>query len=344
MRKHIMSTISIALALVLILTACGGNTNVPTNADNPTGNISSKTIENLPPADLEETPIENFEYQYDPETQGIMIVSYKGSSIKVYIPEQIEDEPVTCIGDRAFMDSAVMSVYIPNSVKVIGTSAFFRCTGLIGSGAFAECTLLTNISIPNNITVIGDSAFRSCIRLTNITIPDSVTMIGEHAFQGCTGLTSITIPDSVTIIGRAAFIECTGLTDVTIGSGVTELNDVVFSKCTGLTNIAIPNSVTVIGSGTFVNCTALTSITIPDSVTEIGKVAFRGCIGLTNVTIPDSVTRIGYVNSVTPNYASQIGINEGAFDGCSNITVTYKGTAYSYENINKLYELFEPIE
>jgi uncharacterized repeat protein (TIGR02543 family) len=81
----------------------------------------------------------------------------------------------------------------------------------IGICAFAYCSSLTSITLPNSVTTIGASAFAYCSSLTSITIPDSVTTIGDGAFYGCTGLTSITIPNSVTSIGGNAFYS-TGLT------------------------------------------------------------------------------------------------------------------------------------
>ena len=71
----------------------------------------------------------------------------------------------------------------------------------IGYAAFASCTSLTNITIPDRVTTIDDYAFHNCTSLTSITIPDSVTSIGEGAFRNCRDLTSITIPDGVTSIG-----------------------------------------------------------------------------------------------------------------------------------------------
>ncbi len=77
----------------------------------------------------------------------------------------------------------------------------------IGDDAFAECSSLTSVAIPNSVTSIGGAAFYGCSSLTSVTIPNSVTSIGINAFLVCTGLNSITIPNSVTSIGSNAF-EC----------------------------------------------------------------------------------------------------------------------------------------
>ncbi len=55
--------------------------------------------------------------------------------------------------------------------------------------AFARCTSLTSVVIPNSVTSIG-RAFDSCINLTSITIPGSVNRINPLAFNR-SGLTSI---------------------------------------------------------------------------------------------------------------------------------------------------------
>lgn len=38
---------------------------------------------------MEETPVEYFYYKYDAETQGVEIIRYTGTSIKVRIPDEI---------------------------------------------------------------------------------------------------------------------------------------------------------------------------------------------------------------------------------------------------------------
>lgn len=82
----------------------------------------------------------------------------------------------------------------------------------IAGYAFADCINLTNIEIPNSVTVIADKAFINCTNLTNIEIPNSVTTIGYGTFSGCKNLNNIKIPNSVTYIGSEAFKDCNNLT------------------------------------------------------------------------------------------------------------------------------------
>ena len=52
----------------------------------------------------------------------------------------------------------------------------------ISSNAFALCTSLTNIIIPNSVTEIDTFAFSMCNSLKKLVIPDDVNFIGENAF------------------------------------------------------------------------------------------------------------------------------------------------------------------
>ena len=83
--------------------------------------------------------------------------------------------------------------------------------GAIPSSAFASCSALQSVTIPDSVTSIGNYAFGSCSALQSITIPDSVTSIGNMAFTHCYLLQSVTIPDSVTSIGYSAFKSCSSL-------------------------------------------------------------------------------------------------------------------------------------
>ena len=172
------------------------------------------------------------------------------------------------------------SVTIPATVTYNGTTYSITSIGVV---AFASCSSLTSVTIPNSVTSIGNEAFRYCEGLISVTIGNSVTSIGWGAFYGCSGLTSVTIPNSVTSIGDFAFRDCSSLTSVTIGNSVTSIGDYAFYKCSGLTSIIIPNSVTSIEGSAFEGCTSLTSVTIPNSVTSIGWRAFADCSGLKSI-------------------------------------------------------------
>jgi len=59
-------------------------------------------------------------------------------------------------------------------------------------------------NIKENTRIIADGAFAGCSGLSSITIPNSVTSIGWIAFFGCYSLKSVKVP-SHTKIGIAAF-------------------------------------------------------------------------------------------------------------------------------------------
>ena len=209
----------------------------------------------------------------------------------------------------------------------------------ISDNAFAYCTALTSVTIPNSVEIIGDQAFYGCTALTSVTIPRSVRSIGLNPFTNCSSLTSIVvdrdnsfydsrdncnaiitteynyliagcrntrIPSSVTSIGTVAFAGCSGLSSITIPSSVTSIGENAFSGCS-LTSVTLPSSITSIPNYSFSYCYNLTSVIIPEGVTSIGNDAFYGCQRLTSVTLPSSITSIG----------------KEAFYQCDNLTDVY---------------------
>lgn len=107
----------------------------------------------------------------------------------------------------------------------------------IGRFSFYGCSGLTNITLPNSISIIDDYAFEGCTGLKNIALPDSVTNIGINSFAYCTGITSVTIPDCVTCISYGAFKGCTGLKSITIPHTVRDIDYYAFEGCTNLKDV-----------------------------------------------------------------------------------------------------------
>ena len=133
-----------------------------------------------------------------------------------------------------------------------------------------------------NISAIGPYAFANCSKLSGVTLPNSVTSISYDAFYYCTSLKSITIPNSVTSIGSEAFKECRGLTHITIPGCI--IKEYAFQNCTGLQSVIIEEGAPGIGDtnssnfySPFSGCTALKTITIPSTVKAIGWSGFYNC-------------------------------------------------------------------
>ncbi len=143
--------------------------------------------------------------------------------------------------------------------------------------------------ISDGVTSIGNHAFASCSVLRELCIPESVTLIGSEAFVDCTALTEVIVPDGVTEIWTAAFGGCSSLTSVKLPDSLTEISPFIFESCP-ITEITLPSEAMYIGDGAFEDC-KLTSISIPSKVSTISAWAFCGC-PLTEVTVPENVEEI----------------------------------------------------
>lgn len=222
---------------------------------------------------------------------------------------------VTSLGKKAISQCRnIASITIGTGLNSIDREAFAGCVGIKkviikdiaawcqidfgdnplewGNGKIYndENTEITELVIPDGVTIISGTAFRGCSSLTSVVLPNTIEKIYYDAFASCTGLTSIEIPNSVTFL--SGFSSCTGLTSVTIPNSVTTIGSSAFYGCTGLTSIEIPNSVTTIQNGAF-SCSNLKKITIPNSVVTIDNNAFYGCNKLTEITIGSGVQTIG---------------------------------------------------
>lgn len=81
---------------------------------------------------------------------------------------------------------------------------------------FYECDQLETVDFEkgSKLKIIEADAFAECSALTTITLPDSVESIANWAFNGCSSLVSITIPASIKMIKSYTFYYCNILADI----------------------------------------------------------------------------------------------------------------------------------
>lgn len=145
------------------------------------------------------------------------------------------------IGTGAFADASLTGeLYIPY-VDKLGVNSFMGVD-------------FTSVNIQYGLIEIGSCAFYGCENLTDITLPDSVSVIGWYAFYGCTSLKNIVIPENAQL-RDGVFLNCDNLEEVTIKSK-TIIDSSMFEGCTKLKTVniregslieegAIPSGVTI---------------------------------------------------------------------------------------------------
>ena len=169
-------------------------------------------------------------------------------NFKLYLSENIVfPEHIEMVSADSFSrKNKLASVRFSKNIRIIGTNAFRECCVLqeviippnshvtkIRQGCFAECTLLSLITLSHVLREIEGRAFFHCKKLSDVTFPNGLRKIGDHAFAFCP-LKSLELPDSLEVIEDAAFFKCNFLLIVTIPKNVKFIGNQAFRGCNRL--------------------------------------------------------------------------------------------------------------
>ena len=265
------------------------------------------------------------------------------------IPATINGATVTAIGVNAFQNLGITKVQFPEGITIL------NC------GAFADCTALETLALPDSLTeIVGrggyKGAFSGCTALRNVKFGAGLVTIGSG-----TSATYDSSPDYYAYTG--AFGNCDNLETVEFGPNLKTIGDHAFSECGHLKSLTIPDSVTTIGANCFYNNIRLTKVTFGADLQSIGACAFMGCVSLSSVSFSPATTPLltinvnafancKYLASLTLSNAMPT-IKSGAFAGCTmlrRITVpslmsTIESNVFSgMENLNEVIFLGLPPE
>ncbi len=171
---------------------------------------------------------------------------------------------------------SLVSLEFGNNVTSIPKYAFYGCQ-------------FTDLTLPDNLTVIPACAFESCWSLQNLVLPKNLQIINEAAFRGCGKLSNIEFPSSLSYIGWDGFMDYNGTSIDLSNTSVYFIGSGAFRACENLSDVILPESLTTIEPTAFQSA-KISSIRFPASVNSIGSIAFNLCENLTSV----------YCESVTP--------------------------------------------
>ena len=257
------------------------------------------------------------------------------------------------IGDSALSNFLLLDeVYLPNSVKYIGNSAFRKNILMdtimaephsvvsIGKYAFMECSILKNVVFGDGLKSIGEYAFAACSRLDNtednVIIPDTVETVENMAFYGTALIQKM--DEYGVVYANNWIVSCSKNTSkATISEDCVGIATYAFAN-TKLSTLTIPNKnkLSYIMRGAFYKCENLDMVNLTrTNVKEIGDYAFYECASLSNIDLPINLEKIGQsafskceqLDTIDLSGNKLESIGDRAFFGCVNLAEVEFGKA-----------------
>ncbi len=227
---------------------------------------------------------------------------------QVHSDVEYDSEDDVIPGRAFFYKSSLVSVVLPDKLKVIGGEAFGGCSNLAGSvivpegvvevgdGAFWQCGNLTGtLSLPSTLEKIGGRAFGMCGFVCELNIPEKVKDIGWQAFVDCGGIHGeLHLPSGLETIGNGAFQGLPNMTgSITIPQGVHAILEQCFAYSGFNGTLTLHDGITVLGNGAFRNTGLKGELYIPKKVEVIGDETFYGCDFSGELVLPKGLRMIG---------------------------------------------------
>ena len=129
--------------------------------------------------------------------------------------------------------------YVSNTYDEEGILTYNGILGKIANSYFRWNEFITEVVLPEGLTVLDPCTFYQDTRLSAVTLPSTLIVIADGNFIE-TDLRSIVIPSNVALIGESSFGDCKKLREVTIYQNVeTLIENFAFYGCSSLNSIKI---------------------------------------------------------------------------------------------------------
>lgn len=164
-----------------------------------------------------------------------VLFSRDGSELCLYPAGKTTESYTLPVDVRAIRDEALVGARLSS----ISLNAQLRS---IGSRAFKDCELTSvNLDDAASLVSIGEYAFAGCTGLAEIILPDNELNIFDGAFTGCGNLLRVVIPQNVSHIGDNAVPRNRELVIETFADTVGE----AYAKANGISYILLTDKVTI---------------------------------------------------------------------------------------------------
>ena len=170
-------------------------------------------------------------------------------------------DSVIIIGEGAFANTqsdgiTLKKIIIPSTVKKIKANAFN------GNSTIEEVEIQTKNG--EGVTTIGELAFANCSNLKSVVLPDTVKYMGSHVFDYCRSLKNVQLSNNMSRIESYMFCGCSGLEEINLAENIDTIGACAFYNCINLKKILFSDKLQTIDSGIFSGCSKLEEI-------ELGK-------------------------------------------------------------------------